>query len=98
MLLGRRRPSGLLAIFVSTAIAPPYVCGAATCSRRWHTEITSGHAARGQPRRDESRGKQGKHPLLGVVCLLTIGVLIRVRQRPHSLVEYQGKAQAQMEA
>ncbi len=80
MLLGRRRPSGLLAIVVSTAIAPPYVCGAATCSRRWHTEITSGHAARGQPRRDESRGKQGKHPLLGVVCLLTIGVLIRVRR------------------
>jgi hypothetical protein len=79
MFRGRRSPSGLLAIVVSTAIEPPYVCGAATCSLRWQTASKSGHAARGQPRRDEYSGKKGKNPLLGVVCLLTIGVLIRVR-------------------
>jgi hypothetical protein len=80
MLRGRRSPSGLLTIVVSTAIEPQYVCGAATFSLRWHTEIQSEHAARGQPRRDEYSGKKGKNPLLGAVCLLTIGVLIRVRQ------------------
>jgi hypothetical protein len=79
MLLGRRSPSGLWAIVVSTAIAPPSGGGAATCRLRWQTDITSGHAARGQPRRDEKSGTNGKTPLLGVVCLLTIGVLIRVR-------------------
>src|SRR6266540_3690033 len=71
MCLGRRSPAGLLAIVVSTAIEPPYVCGAATCSLRWHTEIQSGHAARGQPRWDAYSGEKGKNPLLGVVCLLT---------------------------
>jgi len=80
MFLGRRSPSGLFAIVVSTAIEPQWVFGAATFSLRWHTEIKSGHAARGQPRRDEYSGKKGKNPLLGVVCLLTIGVLIRVRR------------------
>jgi hypothetical protein len=71
MFLGRRSPSGLFAIVVLTAIEPKYVCGAATFSLRWHTETKSGHATKGQPRRNEYSGINGKHPLLGVVCRLT---------------------------
>ncbi len=38
-----------------------------------------------RPRLDpEQAANKGKHPLLGAVCLLTMGVLIRVRPRPVS--------------
>jgi hypothetical protein len=60
MFLGRRRHSSLFAIVVSTTVEPQYVFGAATFSLRRHTEIKSGHAASGQPRRDEESGKKGK--------------------------------------
>jgi hypothetical protein len=57
MLRGRSSPLGLVALVVSTAIAPQDVWGAATCRLRWPPESTSRHAAKGQPRRDEYREK-----------------------------------------
>jgi hypothetical protein len=43
------------------------------------TEIKSGHATDERLRRAPGRRKKSKKPLLGGVCLLTKGVLIRVR-------------------
>jgi hypothetical protein len=59
--------------------APPDGCGAAT--PRWQpcTASTSGPATGGGARQDPQGGKHNKKPLKGVVCLLTKGVLIRVR-------------------
>jgi len=60
---------------------PQYVCGADTYRLRQQPEIkpecvTGCRLSRAQP-----SGKKVRNPLLGVVCLLTTGVLIRVRRR-----------------
>src|SRR5439155_3527905 len=61
------------------AIDPQEVCGAATPSLHQRREIKSGHVARGQRRQDLHSGNKARNPLSGDVCLLTTGVLIRVR-------------------
>ena len=59
---------------------PQAVWGADTCGLSLPTAIPSGHVTSGRLRRDQPRGKKASHPLLGVVCLLTTGGLIRVRR------------------
>src|SRR5262249_221053 len=58
---------------------PQDVCGAATPG--WHlpTEMKSAHATDCRRRQALESGKTAKTPLRGIVCLLTKGVLIRVR-------------------
>jgi hypothetical protein len=60
MFLGRRRRSGPFALVASTASEPQEVCGAVTFSLRWQTEITSGHAARGN-RAGVNKAEKGKN-------------------------------------
>jgi hypothetical protein len=69
MVLGRRRRAGLFAIGASTASAPQDVCGAAMFSLRSHTEITSGHAARGNRADVHKAGKREKSAPRGCVSL-----------------------------
>ena len=69
----------LAALAIAMAGDPQEVCGADTCGLSLHTEIKSGHVTSGRLRRDQPSGKKARNPLLGVVCLLTTGGLIRVR-------------------
>src|SRR5262245_22865286 len=62
------------------AVDPPYVCGAAPCVRCQPREIKPDHRARGEPRQARD-AEQSNTPLVGDVCLLTTGVLIRVGRR-----------------
>jgi hypothetical protein len=82
MFLGRRgRHHRLSAITISMVTEPQYVFGADTLCLDRHVEIQPEHVARGRRRRDQHRGKKEQNPLLGKVCLLTTGGLIRVRRR-----------------
>jgi hypothetical protein len=86
MLLGRRgcprRPSALA---VARATEPQDVCGAATGGLRLCVAMQSEHGTGSRLCRDQPSGKQASNPLLGEVCPLTTGVLIRVRPPPESL-------------
>jgi hypothetical protein len=79
MFLGRRGTIlCLFALAIAMVTEPQYVFGAATFWQRQYPEIQSGHATAVDCRGRETR-KKSKNPLLGVVCLLTTGGLIRVR-------------------
>ena len=71
-----RRPS---TVAISIATEPQYVFGAATDCLRLDVEMKSEHATGCRPCQAQPSGKKARNPLLGVVCLLTTGVLIRVR-------------------
>jgi hypothetical protein len=58
---------------------PQYGCGAVTLGWHLRMEIKLEHATDCRLRRDPKGGKNEKNPLLGGVCLLTKGGLIRVR-------------------
>jgi hypothetical protein len=60
-------------------IEPQDVCGAATYGLRRHTEIKSEHTTVCCLRQALESGKNAKNRSQGVGCLLTTGVLIRVR-------------------
>ena len=78
--LGRGRPrAGLSVLAIIMATEPQYVCGAATRHLHRSTEMKSGHDAGCRLRWHCKSGEKRKTPLLGLVCLLTRGVLIRVR-------------------
>jgi hypothetical protein len=85
--LGRGRPrAGLSVLAITMATEPPYVCGAATRHLHRAREMKSGHDAGCRLRWYGKSGAKRKNPLLGVVCLLTRGVLISVRpERPVQL-------------
>src|SRR5215475_8899 len=76
----QRRPSRYSARTTTVVPEPRYVFGAATPSGHLPTEMKSEHATDCRLRQALESGKKAKTPLLGVVCLLTKGVLIRVRR------------------
>jgi hypothetical protein len=78
---GRRgAPPRFSARASAMATEPPYGCGADTGCPSLDRETTSEPVARDRRRQDQCRGKKAKIPLLGRVCLLTTGILIRVRR------------------
>jgi hypothetical protein len=84
MFLDRRGPyGGFSALVISTAREPQEVCGAAMCGLRLLVEMKSEHETECRPRRDQPSGKKARNLLLGDVCLLTTGGLIRVRFGPY---------------
>jgi hypothetical protein len=70
----------LSAIVISMAVEPPEVFGADTYRLRQQTEIKPERVTECRLRRAQPSGKKVRNPLLGVVCLLTTGVLISVRR------------------
>jgi hypothetical protein len=78
----QRTVQRLSATAIALAVEPPYVCGAGTHDRYPSCEIKSGHETVCQRRSHKKSGKKEKNPLLGVVCLLTTGVLISVGRDP----------------
>jgi hypothetical protein len=86
--LGRRGPpKHLAAIAASTATEPPDVCGADTLGPHQHVEMKSAHATRRRLRRTKEHHQQVEtFPLIGQVCLLTTGGLIRVILPPRPLL------------
>src|SRR5262245_46361844 len=79
--LGRRALHRLVSALVAQAAREPqYVFGAATYGRRRHTEIKSEHTTVCGLRQALESGKKAKNRSQGGVCLLTTGVLIRVRR------------------
>jgi hypothetical protein len=79
--LGRRAyPQWLSALVTPVTTAPQYVCGAATLG--WapvHRKQVRTRDRLSTAPGPGKRKKNEKNPLTGVVCLLTKGVLIRVR-------------------
>jgi hypothetical protein len=87
-LLGRSgRHHRLAALTIAMVTEPPYVCGADTWCLHRPVAIQPAHVARGRRRRDQHRGKKAQNPLLGNVCLLTTGGLIRVGQHCRGFVK-----------
>jgi hypothetical protein len=81
MFLDRRgRHDCFSALVIATTSEFQYVCGAAIRCLYQSVEMTSEHATRCRLRQDQPSGKNARNPLLGVVCLLTTGGLIRVRR------------------
>ena len=76
----QRIPQRFSALATPVATESQYVLGAATPD--WHLPlaITSEHATDCRLRQVLESGKQAKTPLIGVVYLLTQGVLIWVRR------------------
>jgi hypothetical protein len=72
-------PQQCSALVTPVATEPQEVFGAATSAWSLHMEIKSAPATDGRPRSVLESGKKAKKPLTGRVCLLTRGVLIRVR-------------------
>src|SRR2546428_9962661 len=62
------------------AVEPQYVCGADTYRLRQQTEIKPERVTGCRLRRAQPSGKKVRNSLLGVVGLLTTGVLISVRR------------------
>ena len=69
----------LSALAITMATEPQEVFGADTRCPYLDRETKTEHVARDERRQDQDGGKKHKNPLLGGVCFLTTGVLIRVR-------------------
>jgi hypothetical protein len=82
----QRRLSRCSARATTVVPEPRYVLGAATPSGHLPTEIKSEHATDCRLRPALESGKKAQTPLLGVVCLLTKGGLIRVRLTAHKTI------------
>jgi hypothetical protein len=77
---GRGRPrAGLSVRAIPMATEPQEVCGATTRHLHRARAMQSGHDAGCRLRWYGKSGEKRNNPLLGVVCLLTRGVLISVR-------------------
>src|SRR4029434_497691 len=81
----QRRPQRFSALATLVATEPQYVCVAATPGGHLPMEMKSEHATDCRLRQVLESGKKAKTPLIGVVCLLTKGVLICVRPYRPSL-------------
>ena len=80
MFLGRRGAhASLSARAMLMATEPQDVCGADTGCPYLARDTKTEHVARDGRRQEHHGGKTHKNPLLGDVCLLTTGGLIRVR-------------------
>jgi hypothetical protein len=79
MFLDRRgRHDCFSALVIATTSESQEVFGAAIRGQYQSVEMTPDHATRYRLCQDQPSGKNARNPLLGVVCLLTTGGLIRV--------------------
>jgi hypothetical protein len=76
----QRTPPRLSARAMAMVTEPPAGYGTDTMDLGLPRDLKAAHVARGGRRQAQHGGKKLEHPLVGSVCLLTTGVLIRVRR------------------